>query len=186
LYLRVRGAAWLRSSFDETMKTAITYFFAASALALFGQDTNSVSNGRLDELVAEKGSPVIYDKQVGEYQLVWTNHVAGNTIIHQVPLSFDPFTGKELRSRREELFAEPSEAEQKIVFKKLRNCRGIDDLIKEFGKPDRVWPKDKDTGYSQYDFEKQFETLKLTVRVAQDGSLVPIVTGKQIKNSIQQ
>jgi len=85
-----------------------------------------------------------------------------------------------------ELFAEPSEAEQKRVDKKLRNCRGIEDVIKQFGKPDRVWPKDKDTGCSQYDFEKQFETLKLTVRVAEDGSLVPIVTGKQIKNSIEQ
>jgi len=168
------------------MKAAITFFFAASALALFGQDTNSLPNGRLDELVAEKGSPVFYDKRVGDYQLVWTNHDVGNTIIHRVPLRFDPFTGKELRSRRGELFAEPSEAEQKRVDKKLRNCRGIEDVIKQFGKPDRVWPKDKDTGCSQYDFEKQFETLKLTVRVAEDSSLVPIVTGKQIKNSIEQ
>jgi hypothetical protein len=168
------------------MKAVITFFFAASALALFGQNTNSLPNGRLDELVAEKGSPMVYDKQVGEYQLVWTNHDAGNTIIHRVPLSFDPFTGKELRSRRGELFAEPSEAEQKLVDKRLRNCLGIDDVIKQFGKPDRVWPKDKDAGYTQYDFEKKFETLKLTVRVAEDGSLVPIVTGKQIKKSIEQ
>src|SRR5258708_2971348 len=132
------------------MKATITFFFAGSALALFSQDTNSLPKGRLDQLVAEKGSPVIYDKQVGEYQLVWTNHDSGNTIIHHVPLEFDPFTGKGLRSRRGELFAEPSEAELKLVEKKLRNCRGIDDVIKQFGKPDRVWPKDKDTGCSQY------------------------------------
>jgi hypothetical protein len=168
------------------MKAAYTFFFALGALALFGQDTNSLPNGRLDQLVAEKGSPIIYDKQVGEYQLVWTNHAAGNTTIHRVPLKFDPFTGKELRSSRGELFAEPSQAEQKIVDRKLRNCRGIDDVIKQFGKPDRIWPKDKAAGSSQYDFEKQFETLKLTVRVAEDGSLVPIVTGKQIKNSVGQ
>jgi hypothetical protein len=168
------------------MKTVITFFFTAGALALFGQDTNSVSSGRLDEVVAQKGSPIIYDKHVGEYQLVWTNHDAGNTIIHHVPLMFDPFTGKELRSRRGELFAEPSQAEQELVHKKLRTCRGIDDVIKQFGKPDAVWPKDQHTGGSQYDFERQFKTLKLTVRVSEDGSLVPLITGKQIKNSIEQ
>ena len=168
------------------MKALLALLLAASASVVFGQDTNSVTKSRLDELVAEQGSPVIYDMQVGEYQLVWTNHDAGNTIIHRVPLKFDPFTGKELRSRRGELFTQPSDAEQKIVHKKLQDCRTIGDVIEQFGKPDHVWPKDKEAGFSQYDFEKQFETLKLTVRVAEDGSLVPVVTGKQIKNSVDQ
>ena len=166
------------------MKALVTFLLAASALVLVGQDTNSVPKGQLDELAAEKGSPIIYDKQVGEYQLVWTNREANTTVVKTVPLKFDPFTGRELSSRRGELFAEPSQAESEAVDKKLRHCRGIDDVIRQFGKPDRVWPKVR--GYSQYDFEGRFETLKLTVKVAEDGALVPIVTGKQIKNSIEQ
>ena len=166
------------------MRTLLTFILAASAFVLYGQDTDPVPKSRLDELVAEKGSPLVYNKQVGEYQLVWTNREANRTLVHTVPLKFDPFTGKELSSRRGELFVEPSDAESQEVSKKLQSCRSIDDVIKQFGKPDRVWPKTG--GYSQYDFEKAFKTLKLAVKVADDGSLTPIVTGKQTKNRIEQ
>jgi len=177
------------------MKALFSFLIIIAAFALPAEDTNRLSgHRRLDELVATKGSPIIYNKQVGEYQLVWTNYdrisyqgaPADATLVHTVPLEFDPFTGRKLESRRDELFATPSEAESKEVYKKLKSCKRIEDVIQQFGKPDHVWPKDKSRPPSQYDFEKGFKTLKLTVSVLEDGSLYAHVVGKQIKNSVDE
>jgi hypothetical protein len=179
----------------DFMNALLNAIILLAALTLKAEDPNRLSHqSRLDELVATKGSPIIYNKQVGEYQLVWTNRErisyqgapADATLVHTVPLEFDPFTGRKLESRRDELFTTPSEAESKEVHKKLESCKKIEDVIQQFGKPDHVWPKDKSRPASQYDFEKGFKTLKLTVGVLEDGSLSPHVVGKQIKNSVNE
>jgi hypothetical protein len=167
------------------MKTLLGFVAILIAFPLRGGDSrSSLHEGQLDALVAKKGSPLIYDEHVGEYQLVWTNHEADATIVVRVPLKFDPFTGRELGSRRDELFAKPSESESKEVFKKLKSCKGIEDVVKQFGKPDRVWPEDEHTRCTQYDFERCFKTLKLVIKVGEDGSLQPVVVGRQVKKSI--
>jgi hypothetical protein len=177
------------------MKTLLSFLFIIAAFALPAEDTNHLSSkSQLDKLVATKGAPVIYNKQVGEYQLVWTNYqrisIQGSpedaVVVNTVPLAFDPFTGKKLESRRDELFAAPSKAESKEVFKKLESCKRIEDVIQQFGKPDRVWPQNDSRPPSQYDFEKGFKTLTLVVTVQADGSLVTHVVGKQIKNSVNE
>lgn len=177
------------------MKTLFSFLIIIAAFTLRAENTNSPSGqSRLDELVAKKGSPVIYNKQVGEYQLVWTNYErityqgapADVTLVQTVPLAFDPFTGRKLESRRDELFATPSEAESKEVCKKLESCKRIEDVIQQFGKPDHVWPKDESRPASQYDFEKGYKTLKLVVSVLKDGSLSTHVVGKQIKSSVNE
>jgi len=177
------------------MKALFSFLIIIAAFTLPAEDTNRLSgHSRLDELAATKGSPIIYNKQIGEYQLVWTNYervsyqgaLADAALVHTVPLEFDPFTGRKLESRRDELFAAPSEAESKEVYKKLESCKRIADVIRQFGKPDRVWPKDDSRPASQYDFEKGFKTLKLIVSVREDGSLNVRVVGKQIKNSVNE
>jgi hypothetical protein len=177
------------------MKALLSSLIIIAAFALQAEDTNQLSGqSRLDKLVATKGSPIIYNKQVGEYQLVWTNYelisyqsaLADAEIVHAVPLEFDPFTGRKLESRRDELFSAPSEAESKEVYKKLESCKRIEDVIQQFGKPDQVWPKDESRKQSQYDFEKRFKSLKLVVTVQGDGSLITRIFGKQIKNSVNE
>jgi hypothetical protein len=172
---------------NHSMKAVLGFLIILGVLPALAADTNSSSGySKLDVLVAEKGSPLIYDKDVGEYQLVWTNQQGAATIVHRWTMQFDPFTGKELGSRRGELFAKPSPVELREVHRKLRECKTIEDVIKQFGRPDQVWPKGEDNPHTRYDFEQPFKTLTLSVQVLDDGSLQPMTAPKQIKKSVNE
>jgi hypothetical protein len=59
-------------------------------------------------------------------------------------------------------------------------------VVKQFGMPDQVWAKDEHHPVVQYEFEKPFKTLKLVVKVRENGPRLPFTFGKQVKDSVNE
>lgn len=141
----------------------------------------SVSSAKspLKELAENPDCQIVFDEKVDEYQLKWRSKTEDGYVVRSYPLKFDPFTGEPLGSRRDELFTKPSRKEIKEIEKKLVKCSTIQDVIKAFGKPDRVWDSNDRLEVTQYVFASAFDTVTLTVQINDDGKMMVMFSGKR-------
>ena len=155
-------------------------------LALALQGSIWASNDPLKELADDPDCQIIYDSRVGEHQIRWKTKIDGKDAVKSMRLFYDPFTGEKLESRRGELFTTPSKEELHQISQKLNKLRNINEVIQEFGEPDKIWPRKEKTKTTQYDYRTQFETLTLTLKVYDDGRFQPSYSGIQIKRSVEE
>jgi hypothetical protein len=134
--------------------------------------------GTVEELAAERKSPIEYDKKLNEYNLV-----AGSGKI-RYRLYFCFFCGGRLpESDRTGLFTEPSQEEAKEVAQLTGKVASLQQAIQVLGKPDETVkaPKSVPDGveYTRHHrYLSRWRTLDLTVRERKDGSIDIAFTGK--------
>jgi hypothetical protein len=88
-------------------------------------------------MAAEPDVPIEWDDLTGEYHLTWGNENAlGNMIFYHCPFC----GGRMPASRREMLFAEVTEAENRRLFRLCSGCETLDAVIEAFGPPDHDLP----------------------------------------------
>jgi len=135
-------------------------------------------------LLAKDGnSPIIFDERTSEYQIYYeTISDSGNKAQRKFPLRFDPFTGKPLKAKREDLFQKVDPAEEKDFLSKRRNIKSVQDIVDAFGSPSRTWPKGSaPEDATQIDYLDSYETIGISFNILDDGSVKSMRYGKQIE-----
>jgi len=115
---------------------------------------NALAESRsLKEAVKKEGSLFKYDGRLGEYK------------VDGIVLNYDPFTGRKLRSRSEELFTVPSKQEIDLIKSLNLYDKTIEQVIDVIGEPDFVTPENEEAKKHIYYFVHYFETLYLSVSI---------------------
>jgi hypothetical protein len=132
----------------------------------------------LSELISDPSSPIKFDPEVGEYQLVYKTVRDGEQIEQTYILKYSPFTGARLPSRREDLFMKPSAAEIRLVKSKFSKAKTLQDVERSLGPPDDVVTNSH--GFRvEYIYRKRFDTLEVIVQERTDGRVVFSYAGKK-------
>ena len=143
---------------------------------------STASDTVLAEVLAATNSPLIYNKKVGEYQLVFSTMEDGQEVQKSYVLNYSPFTGTPLPSHRAELFTKPSEAEVRTVLQKLKRVATLTEVEKILGKPDDIY-RDEKSFKTQYSYQSGFITFQLFVQETYDGKLIFGYAGKEKKQT---
>jgi hypothetical protein len=83
--------------------------------------------------------PVEFDQQTAEYQIVH-----GADCRWRLTMSFCPWCGGRLPSRRADLFTQPSGREMAEVQSALATARSVEDVFQRLGPPDELYDWDDD------------------------------------------
>lgn len=136
-----------------------------------GSEAAPKSRG-LQLMLETRNSPVKWDRELNEYQLVVGNHV--------FPLRYDPFSGCALYSGRSAVFNEPTEAELDRLQAVIGCPRTTNDVIRAIGKPNRIWDA-SETFKAQYDYTDLSKTVDVRIQVQNDGTVAVLYSGKYIR-----
>ena len=130
-------------------------------------------------LLADSDCPVQFDEDLNEYNLV---SKSGDAYYR---MYFCFFCGAELpKSRRAELYTQPSEGELEEVKELLSNARTVDDVVNTLGESDNKAdppPEEAAAGmnYAKHlRYSKRWKSLDLIVRSRTDNSFEAAVVGK--------
>lgn len=145
----------------------------------------------LSELVGSANSPIQYDKEVEEYQLVYETQLNNKKIVHSVPLKFSPFTGEKLTSGRDKLFTKPSPSEIQRISSLIKDAKSLKEIEQILGKPDSVFSgkpmyeafSDKEVKSdlkTQYTYRNLSDTTQLIIWLHDDGKISTAFGGKYI------
>lgn len=146
--------------------------------------------GFLEREADNPASPILFDKQLGEYHLVYQNSQTGGTIIYHCPFC----GGAAPPSKREALFTAIPDEEAQRLYQLFDGMRTLQEVIAALGPPDKEEKRGLTVGQHEEDGQaptmRSFRTLRYThlsdsadvvVHAAADeGGLGLILMGKYI------
>jgi len=140
---------------------------------------------RLLEVARKLGSPIHYDRQTCEFQILHPVQTDCGVSTGVYSMAYCPFTGRPLGSGRDFLFTEPTEQDVDQLWALVENAKDTNDITALLGNPNMSYGE---TEYfqAQYTYTNLSETAELIVIVDHDGRLSPIVSGKQIRSSVMR
>ncbi|MGA2527325.1 MAG: hypothetical protein ABSF79_12030 [Smithellaceae bacterium] len=145
----------------------------------------------LPELIKVANSPIQYDKEVEEYQLVYETQENNKKISHFITLRFSPFTGEKLTSGRDKLFTKPSPSEIQRIKSKIQGTKTLEEIEQILGKPDSVFngkpmhhafsgKEVKSDIKTQYTYSNLSDSTEVVITLHDDGKLSTYYSGKYI------
>ncbi len=137
---------------------------------------------RLLDLVQNPDSPIQYDKEVAEFQIVFSEKLKDGNAEHRIPLNYNPFSGQPLSSGRASLFVQPAKSEIERLKGIFDGAKTVSEVFTRAGKPTRVW-EGSQSSKTQYDYTNQSATVDVIVLVGKDDKLNVLYFPKQINKT---
>ena len=97
-----------------------------------------VMDTRLLQLAEDPNCPIVFDREVGEFQFVFETDLEGETLERRIPLQFSPYTGQPLPSERSPRVQPPPPAETSRLTEQLRTVRSLSDVQAVMGESESL------------------------------------------------
>lgn len=132
----------------------------------------------LNENMGRTNFPIQYDKELAEYQLVFTYTEGTDQVTSRMPIKFCPWTGKPFpESKRKTRFTQPSSGDTQSIQDRLKHVATLSDVRSVLGKPDDVVGPFGDVK-AQWTYDNVSQSVNVIVQEMTDGTIAVLYSGK--------